>query len=198
MPWIDELITTNHDKVPSIERIFELYIKPYAELEVNISGKLQTKLVTSFMESPSALKLVSDVELSSIALTERTSVSITEDTDPLSLSEGRLTETYSQDMKRGTTFKLDNVQPATELVIIPLKSDTGSTMLPKTNTQSSETYTGSPSKKKSRTLKELTVEKRLAELYPVWKELVMLLHNDTFVRYREFLAKEEKGLMVVL
>jgi len=191
MPWIDRLISTNVDRVPTMDKIFELYIKPYGELEVNISGKLQAKLVASFnKKAPSKLELLAtiDVGLASVAYRDG-SVSLTEDTDPITLSEGglsegRLSESSPRDIEHGATFKLNNVGTANELVVVKVKNEK------KSSSQSPNFCNQRVFSKSMRTLKQLEINHRLTELYPVWKELVMLLHNDTFVRYRQWLGKD--------
>jgi len=181
MRWIDRQIKANCNRVPSMDRIFELYIKPYAELEVNISGKLQKKLVASFnKKAPPPMKLLSrvELELSSGAYLD-SSASLTEESDHEISYEGQLTEGQTEDSKRDMSQKLDSA---------PTESEGALTSL-----QSARTF-NSMAHKPSITVKDLEKEHRLAMLYPVWKELVMLLHNDTFVRYKEALAKTKNGI----
>jgi len=175
MPWIDRQIKANGSRVPSMDRIFELYIKPYAELEVNISGKLQAKLVASYnKKAPPPMKLLSKVELelSSGAYLD-SSASLTEESDRISL-EGQLPEGQPE----------DNERESQNMYNFPSESGGGLISL-----QSVGTFNCSPKHKPSVTVKDLEKEHRLTMLYPVWKELVMLLHNDTFVRYKESLAQ---------
>jgi len=187
MPWIDKQIKEDASRVPSMDRIFELYIKPYAEFEVNISGKSQANLMVSFNEEPpSAMTLLSkvDVQLSSAAY-----VDSSDETDHLTSPEGSTSERSSpqaqpDNNKSGVSFKLDNIAPEYKVGHIKLESV--------------DTYKNRSPPKLGRSVKDLQEEHRLTKLYPVWKELVMLLNNDTFVRYKESLKKSEHGISVVL
>jgi len=191
MPWIDRLITTNVDGVPTMDKIFELYIKPFSELEVNIPGKLQVKLVASFSAKvPTNMELLSSVDMELASVANRAgSVSPTEDTDPMTLSEGGLSEGLLSerspgDIEDGATFKVDNAGTENELVVVKVKNEK------KTSSQTPYVCKQKSSLKLPRTLKHLEINHRLNELYPVWKEMVMLLHNDTFVRYKQTQAKD--------
>merc|ERR1719233_827139 len=52
MTWIDQSIRRNMDNVPSAKDIFELYVPPFAEMEVNIPGRMRKRLVVEFEELP--------------------------------------------------------------------------------------------------------------------------------------------------
>lgn len=177
MPWIDDLIADNRDGVPSIERIYELYINPSSEFEVNIPGKLQTKLVASFSSGSEKKPLV---ELSTLRLPDvQLSISYSEETDKISLTDGR--STYSEEPKHGIVSTFNNSRPSTVLNIIQNISDGQS-----------------PTRMTKRSFQELQTERELIELFPVWKELIMLLENDTFIRFKQTLGKEKRGVAVIL
>jgi len=183
MKWIDRQIKESFGIVPSMDKIFDLYIKPYAELEVNISGKLQKKLVASFNEkAPPAMKLLSKVELelSSVAYLD-SSASLTEEESDHPMSCEVQLESQTEENKRKLVLK----KPLPRLDNVITESEGGLDSL-----QSVRSYN---LPKPSLTVKDLQKEHRLTMLYPVWKELIILLHNDTFVRYKESLAQNSNG-----
>jgi len=51
MEWIDDYIRENRDLIPSTRHIYNLYIKPSSEMEVNIPGEIRLKLISEF-ENP--------------------------------------------------------------------------------------------------------------------------------------------------
>jgi len=52
MTWIDQSISRNTDNVPSAKDIFQLYVPPYSEMEVNIPGRMRKQLVVEFEQIP--------------------------------------------------------------------------------------------------------------------------------------------------
>jgi len=60
MEWIDEWVRENRDLIPSTRHIYNLYIKPLSEMEVNIPGEVRQKLISEFENQRMPVRIKAD------------------------------------------------------------------------------------------------------------------------------------------
>jgi len=170
MDWIDEEIIKQPTVVPTCRQIYELYVEPSSEMEINIPGWMRKQIVNVFDEKKSArtswnmLAIRSDSK-PTIELTERVSTRPWMD----SLIQ-RTRSTFN--WRNGSTgtpgdpcydYKRDKLSVLTTI------STAGNESLPL------DGHLGTSS---------IRTVKSIEHLYPAWSTLVSLLNNDSLVRFK--------------
>jgi len=226
MPWIDDVIAENPGSVPTMKNIYDLYIKPCSDMEVNISGKLQTRLVGLFSskehttsprffstELSRIIPKKQELKRGGMAIMFNSGQSndlVTSETSPTAGKKNVIGNTSSTP-KRNPEDSMLNIKSPEPKLSDKESFVEGTSTEPRVPSEKSVVDATSTDSKISATdkkhprfvhesnesVRDQMEEQRLIDLYPVWKQLITLLKNDTFVRFK-FSVAQEGGIMVVV
>lgn len=204
MNWIDK-----DDKAPSCREIYDLYIKPFSDMEVNIPGKMRRELVSLFdvklstrdfspVHSGQSLKIERFVSSSG----HGSPFSTLEHKDNVTVG-GVLSFSQTWDVsERNRIVRLNPVnslsiegspssnQPEIARHLIPSLKETNSPIM-ETIITLAEMETCSDFSQKNE-VKRSSETMSISQLYPVWKALVNTLKSDTLVRFKRKILENKK------
>jgi len=193
MKWVDEEIRV----VPTCMEIYNLYIKPFSDLEVNISGKLRRKLVALFESKPytkNTLNRTQSLQILQVhkrnartrfscALVESSSVPVKQSLVPERFAKKIDNRVLSPCFSCHKGFSSGDFQIELSDIKAPTFNNRnrerhrGITIALDDIMECSENST-------SVDLVLGTDDLSIAHLYPVWKTLLTLLRNDALIRFK--------------
>lgn len=164
MDWIDKEIAELPDLIPSCIQIFRHYIRPFAQMEINIPGKMRKQIIKIF-EGKSRQKTVRP-RLSIRHFVSREKSTAIELTSRDSDSQYMEPANCSPTLRSSSSSIMRTVHESPYRDSLPIDC-----RLPTTTPTSVDLHL-------------CRTETLIEHLYPAWKTLVNVLNNDTLIRFK--------------